>query len=95
MWIYIYLVRFDSPSQLLGQEDVRIIRWMSNIDEDASLSVRLVHGIVDVTAAVGGVLLLVLRRLVRRHEHDLILLVRAGDLHHICATGNHGNGVDK
>ena len=48
----LYLVGFHDISELRRQEDVRLVRRMSDVHQHPTLTVRLVHVIVHVTSAV-------------------------------------------
>lgn len=42
----LYLMRFDDSGQLRGEEQVCLLGWVVQVDQDTPLGVRLVHSVV-------------------------------------------------
>lgn len=77
-------MRFDCPRQLRRQENILLCRWMVQVDQDPTLAVRSVKGVVGVSPArlalfflVGGL---------AADVDNGVVLARA-QIDHICEEG--------
>lgn len=79
-----YLVRFDCSRKLMRQENVLLCGWMVQVDQNPSLGVRSVEGVVGVRPTRLALLFLVGG--LAADVDDGVVLARA-QIDHICEEG--------
>ena len=68
-------MRLDSASKLRSQKDIRILRWVTHVNQDTPTIIRSVEEVVDMTTTVLCVIVCLFILYITGHHYHVILII--------------------